>query len=187
MIPTKEQCLALWDTYALPQKKRDHSDLVARVAVFLADHFPSAIAVRKDLLLAAALLHDIDKNVPKMEGERHPDAAVRILKKEDMEEVAAVVRRHSLHEILHTQNAPQSWEEKLLYLADKMVKQEVVGVDGRFALWRAEPLPQSAMHELDAAYPKVKALEAEVAAQLGIKPTDVTNYVATGILRAPQV
>lgn len=115
--------------------------------------------IDEKLLLAGALLHDIDKAVSGLPGERHPDTGVRILKSEGMEEVASLVQTHPLHAILDPAIAPKTWEEKILYLADKMCKYEEVGVDGRFALWRRENLPSEAVELLDKAYPLVKKLE----------------------------
>jgi putative nucleotidyltransferase with HDIG domain len=142
MIPTERHIRLLWEKYEVPDRKRNHMELVARVALFLADRLTERnprIHIKKSLLLAAALLHDIDKNAPNRPGERHPDAAVRTLRKEGMEEVARIVATHSVHAILDLAIAPTSWEEKLLYLADKMVKQDVMTVDKRFALWRCLP------------------------------------------------
>lgn len=171
MIPTRQQTKALWDKYHLPQKKRMHVELVARVAMKLA----KKISVNRPLLLAAALLHDIDKAVEKLPGERHPDAAVRILREEGMEEVADLVKTHPLHSILDPAIAPKTQEEKLLYLADKMVKYDIVGVDRRFALWRDEQLPWEEQAVLDASYPNVKALEQEVFNSTGLSLEDIVK------------
>jgi len=158
MIPTKNQAKALWEKYRLPQQKRIHVSRVAHVAMFLATKIP----VNMKLLLAAALLHDIDKAAPRFPGERHPDTAVRILREEGMGEVADVVLTHPLHAILDPAITPKTWEQKLLYLSDKMVKYDIVGVDRRFALWNAEHLPPEEQKILDLSYPKVKELEQEV-------------------------
>ena len=175
MIPTDKQSQALWDTYHLPVYKREHSRLVCRVALFLAKRVEQRLGVslQKDLLSAAALLHDIDKAIPRLRNEQHPDTTVRILREEGMEEVANLVRTHPLHAILDQSISPKSWEEKLLYLADKMVKLRIMTVDERFRLWRAEHLPEQAVAQLDAAYPKVKALEQEVLGLIGVRPKDV--------------
>jgi putative nucleotidyltransferase with HDIG domain len=165
MIPTGPQVKILWDKYKVPEQKRIHLTLVAQVAMQLADSFQ----VNKKLLLAAALLHDIDKAV----GGSHPEMAVRILNKEKMGNVGDVVRTHSLHCILNPNTAPKTWEQKLLYLADKMVKYDIVGVDRRFALWRAEDLPHDARIIVDECYPKVKKLEQEVLNLAGILPSDL--------------
>jgi putative nucleotidyltransferase with HDIG domain len=184
MIPTRDAAKSLWEKYNLPEKKQEHVTLVAQVANALAQELAAkGITIDTHLLWVAALLHDIDKAVPKLPGERHPDAGVRILQEEHMNEVAHLVRTHPLHAIADPTIAPKSWEEKILYLADKMVKQEVVGVDGRFALWRAESLPPQAVAQLDACYPKVKALESEVAQILGLTPQEMTKRVSDAILK----
>ena len=169
MIPTEEQAKLLWEKYGLPDKKREHVALVARVALYLARRVKSKTSkasqkskINEQLLLAGALLHDIDKNVKKLPGEKHPDAGVRILREEGMGEVAALVKTHPLHAILDPAIAPKTIEQKLLFLSDKMVKQEVIGVDARFKLWNDEHLPNDQQNILDAAYPKVRELEKEV-------------------------
>ena len=166
MIPDQAQAKQLWDKYALPEGKRRHVELVAKVAKFLA----TKLNMNEKLLIAAALLHDIDKNVEKLPGEKHPDAAVRILREEGMGEVAELVKTHPLHAILDPMIAPKTWEEKLLFLADKMVKQDVIGVDARFRLWNDEHLPKEQRTILDAAYPKVKELEKEVFDLIAAEP-----------------
>lgn len=164
MIPTEEQAKQLWEKYHLPQQKRIHVSHVARVAMFLAKKFD----VNKKLLLTAALLHDIDKSAAKRPGEKHPDAAVRILRDEGMNEVADLVATHPLHAILDPYIAPKTWEQKLLFLSDKMVKYDIVGVDKRFALWNSEHLSVRAQKILDESYPKVKELEQEVFTLAGL-------------------
>lgn len=171
MIPTEKQCKALWEKYHLPQAKRVHVLCVARVALWLAKQCKvksEKCKVNDKLLLAGALLHDIDKAVEKLPGEQHPDTAVRLLREEGMEEVSSLVKTHSLHAILDPALSPKTWEEKLLYLADKMCKHEVVGVDGRFALWRAENLPEEAVKTMNACYPRVKELEKEIFDVIGV-------------------
>ncbi len=174
MIPTISEILSLWDTYHLPSQKQAHSKLVAQVAMYVGRELQKKqIPIQTDILLAAALLHDIDKNIPPREGERHPDTGVRVLKEIGMDEVANVVKTHPLHAILDNTIAPSSWEEKILFLSDKMVKYDIIGVDERFSLWRAEELSKEEVSILDAAYPKVKELEQFVCATIGLTPDKV--------------
>ncbi|MCX8008627.1 MAG: HD domain-containing protein [Patescibacteria group bacterium] len=166
MIPTEEQAKVLWDKYNLPEKKRIHSQKVADQAVLMARQIikknPSMF-INIPLLSAGCLLHDIDKNIPKLAGEHHPDAGVRVLQHEGMGEVAELIRFHSVQYIEDPETVPKTLEEKLLFLADKMVKQEVIGVDKRFALWLSEEdLPEEQKKMLQRVYPKVKALEQEI-------------------------
>lgn len=164
MIPSDEQCVALWETYGLPKAKQTHSKLVCRVAVFLAKRISHNIGIPINiaLLSAAALLHDIDKAIPKRINEHHPDTGVRLLREAGMDEVADVVKTHSLSAIRDQTISPASWEAKLLFLADKMVKYEILDVDRRFALWRDESLPKEAIDELNVTYPLVKDLERKI-------------------------
>lgn len=182
MVPSHDQIEELWNTCNLPEYKRGHSKLVARVARWFAreimKHDPS-VHIDMPLLSAAALLHDIDKAIPRQGNERHPDTGVRILRTLGYQEVSDLVRTHPLHAILDQTIAPTTWEEKILYLSDKMVKQTIISVDERFRLWRDEGLPQQAIHELAQCYPKVKALEKELCAFIQVKPEDVVRFASS--------
>jgi predicted hydrolase (HD superfamily) len=181
MIPTKEQITVLWDRYHLLEKTRVHVACVTKVATFLAYQLRiqnSEFRVNEKLLFAGCLLHDLDKNIQPLNGEMHPQTAVRILKEEGMGEVAELIKNHSVQNIEDEKTAPKTWEEKLLFLADKMVKQDVITVDKRFALWLAEDdLPQEQKAMLRRVYPKVKSLEREVFSLIGITPDQVVEYV----------
>jgi HD superfamily phosphodiesterase len=178
MIPSRNQVKALWEKYALPKEKQTHVTLVARVALFLAGEYKKKnpqCSINVDLLRAAALTHDIDKNAPKLPGEKHPDACVRILREELMGEVARIVKTHPLHTIVSPVHQPKTIEEKLLFLADKMVKYEIITVDRRFELWRNEDLPEEGKQLLTESYPLVKKLEKEILTSIGIQPDDVAK------------
>lgn len=176
MIPNQKQIEKLWDKYKLPDKKRLHCHLVAEVASTIAKRINQRVSrheiksrpVNEDLVAAAALLHDIDKNVEKLPHERHPDAAVRVLIQENLNDVAELVKYHSLHFILDPNTSPQIPEEKILFLADKMVKYEVITVEERFQLWHDEDLPEEARSILAESFPKVKQLEVELFNLAGI-------------------
>lgn len=179
-MPTNLQINELWKVHGLPHNKQLHCTLVARVSVWFARRL---MDVRSDvhidiaLLTAAALLHDIDKMARKKKGEHHPDAGVRILRKAGFPQVADLIRTHPLHSILDQTISPTTWEQKILYLSDKMIKHTVITVDERFALWREESLPEDAVRVLDMTYPKVKALESELCALIRVDPKDIASLV----------
>lgn len=178
MIPTTRQIKKLWDMHRLPAYKRSHCQVVARLALWFARQLKKrdpALIINTRLLNAAALLHDLDKMAQKQPNEHHPDAVVRILRAGDFHAVADLVRTHPLHAILDQSIAPKTWEQKLLYLADKMVKHTIITVDERFVLWRSEKPPPEIERQLDEAYPKVKALEKEICTGLCIAPQDVAR------------
>jgi putative nucleotidyltransferase with HDIG domain len=181
VLPSEEKIHELWEKYRVPEYKRKHMAIVARVALFFADRLTTTnplSTINRELLHAAALLHDIDKNIQHRPDERHPDAGVRVLRDEGMEEVANLVATHPLHAILDPKIKPKTWEEKFLYLADKMIKQEIITVDKRFDLWRNERLPEEAYALLTSCYPDVKNLEREVFDIIGILPGDAANIAA---------
>jgi putative nucleotidyltransferase with HDIG domain len=184
MIPTRQQAKDLWEVYRLPPQKQKHSAIVAEVSRILAElvERQTHICIQKDLLYIGALLHDIDKNIPPLPGESHPDTAVRILNERGMPEVAALVKTHPLHAILDDVISPKTWEEKLLYLADKMTKYDVILVDERFRLWNEEQLPKTQQTMLDASYPKVKELEQDVLKILCLSSEEVIKICKKGIL-----
>lgn len=184
MVPTYTEAVAVWKTYQLPEKKQQHSLLVAKLALYLASKLTEkkSITIHTNVLLAAALLHDIDKNIPPGVGERHPDAGVRILTDIGMPEVARMVKTHPLHAILDPAIAPTTWEEKLLFLADKMTKHEILSVNERFALWKAEQLPQEEATMLEKSYPKVKRLEKEILTGIGLTSQEVIKASKNSIL-----
>lgn len=178
MIPTHQQCLKLFDVYQLPSLKRIHVEAVAKLAIYIAQAIQTknpTITINVELLEAAALLHDIDKNIPRKSGEQHPQTAVRVLTELGFVEVAKVVAHHSVHFILDERTAPKTWEEKILFLADKMTKYEVIGVEHRFKLWYKENLPKEVMMQLETALPKVKQLEDELLGLAGTTEADVVR------------
>ncbi|OGG04140.1 hypothetical protein A2Z33_03185 [Candidatus Gottesmanbacteria bacterium RBG_16_52_11] len=170
MIPDTDQVRNLWEKYRLPDMKRRHVTLVNSAVMLLSEliYKNTGEGGNDALLSAAALLHDIDKAVPGLPGEAHPDTGVRILNEEGMPEVAELVRRHPLHAILDPAIRPRTRDERLLFLADKMVKHDFISVDKRFALWRAEPLDTKSRAVLRKTYPLVKELEREVFRSAGV-------------------
>jgi putative nucleotidyltransferase with HDIG domain len=184
MIPNRQQCLILWDKFKLPSEKRIHVEEVTKLALYLASKFViynSKLRINKDLIQAAAMLHDIDKNIKPKEEERHPDTAVRVLNELGLPEVAETVKKHPLHAILDPKIMPQTWEEKIVYLADKMTKYEIIGVDHRFGLWYKENLSQNTVTVLKQAYPQVKKLEAEIYSACKISWHDIEKDLLSKI------
>jgi len=178
-VPSQNKCFELLKKYNFPEEKLRHVKLVSDVAKFLGVKIKKKkpdLKINVSLLVAAGLLHDIDKNIPRLTGERHPFTGVRILKEEGYFEVAEVVSKHSLEVFLEGENSPKTWEEKILVLSDKMVKNEIITVDERYRLWREENIPeQNAV--LDATYPYLKNLEKEIFDIIKMRPEDVKGEV----------
>jgi len=183
MVPTYTEAVELWKTYNLPENKQRHSLHVAKLALYIASQLQKKqITIQTNTLLIAALLHDIDKNIPQRVGEKHPDTGVRILTEIGMPEIAHIVKTHPLHAICDDRIIPRTWEEKILFLSDKMVKYDIITVEERFSLWQQEELPKKEQELLISAFPKVKELEQFVCTTLGLTPTEVIQFAKQSIL-----
>jgi molybdenum cofactor cytidylyltransferase len=110
-IPDREECLTIVDR-VLPQDHaiRNHLAEVAMTALKLAHAVSDPVNV--DLVIAAALLHDI-----KRMKKNHADAGAQLLRNLGFTRVAAVVSQHMDLELDPT--APVQ-EKELVYLADKL-------------------------------------------------------------------
>jgi len=122
---------------------------------------------------AATLLHDIDKNVPKLQGEQHPDACIRIVRAHSYDELVDLIRSHPLHSVLDSTICPKTVEEIILYVADKITKYEPIGLEARFALWRREPMVPKERDILSRSYLPARQLAHSLWKRLGVSEKDV--------------
>lgn len=133
MIPTRSECLVFWDRYQMLPQIRDHSLLVAAVALQIADLARAkGLPVNQGLLEAAALLHDLAKTYTIRHGGNHSQlgAAWVVHLTGNLAMAQAII--HHFHwpgEIL-VQN---HLLPLIILYADKRVKHdEIVSVEDRF-------------------------------------------------------
>ena len=151
-LPTRKECLALLAEYHVPPHIVSHSETVAKLAVFLARRLnEKGAAVDVTLLEGACLLHDLlrvhdfkesdfnrfEQTLPepdkakwqclraKYKTSSHEDAGYDILK-EQYPALALAIKRHRYMAMLDEKEKPDTWEEKLLYYADKRVMHETI-------------------------------------------------------------
>ena len=128
-IPTKEECLKILNNNKTPSNVIRHSKAVCKVAEKIADNIiKKGIKVNKKLVIAAALLHDIERG-----KDQHVMRGFRLLKKLGYPEVAKVMKKHSLYKLEVKSNQPSTWEEKIVFYADKRCKDDkIVSLKQRF-------------------------------------------------------
>ena len=127
-IPTKEECLKILSNNKTPSKIINHSKAVCKVAEKIADGLIKR-KINKKLVIAAAMLHDVEKG-----RNQHVARGIKLLKNLGYPEVANVIKKHSLYKLEVKANQPKSWEEKIVFYADKRcVGNKVVSVEERFA------------------------------------------------------
>ncbi|MBS3105738.1 HDIG domain-containing protein [Candidatus Woesearchaeota archaeon] len=127
-IPTKEECLILLNKNKTPSKVIKHSMAVCKLAESIAEKLiTKGIKLNKKLIIAAALLHDIERA-----KENHVVKGANLLKRMGFREVSEVVKKHSLYK-LQQKKQPKTWEEKIVFYADKRVMgNNIVSLKKRF-------------------------------------------------------
>lgn len=167
-------CLEILRRYELPEGIINHSVKVSRVAGFIAQRLKaSGYAVDIDKVVASALLHDVGKSkvYRRRKAINHAEASAEIVTREGLEELAPIVSGHILDAIISENHVPLTWEQKVVFYADKVVTHKLVSLEERF----------SDLHErrsdikglLDATYEPTTALEAEVLQAAGISRDDL--------------
>ena len=138
VLPSRRECFELLWNHNVPQNIIRHSIVVSRLAADVAQKLLlKNKRINMELLDRACLLHDIGKLKAVESGGNHEEIGFEILMKHSYDEVAEVIRKHSVHYIYDARNKPRTWEEKILYYADKRVKgHKVVSLKERFADFR---------------------------------------------------
>lgn len=156
---------------------RDHSIMVARVAVLLTDGLiGKGVKLDPALVMAGALLHDIAKTQC-LDGRcRHAEKGREICLALGFPEVAAIVEEHV---ILHDFDAPLS-AINLVYYADKRVKHDEIVSLAQRRLYIEERYGQGNLDYISrirANFVKCAQVEERIFADLPFGPDDVDMLV----------
>lgn len=149
-LPTRKECLDILEEYRVPPHIVKHSLAVAKLAVFLAQRLKEkGIAINIELVERSCLMHDVarvcdleesdyhkfEQNYSqedrakwqqlraKYKSTDHEYAAYDILK-DKYPALALTIRKHRYMSMLDEKERPGTWEEKLVYYADKRVMHE---------------------------------------------------------------
>ena len=128
-IPSREECLDILNKNKTPSNVIEHCKTVCDFAEEVADKLiKKGIKVNKELVAAAALLHDIER-----EKENHVIAGAKLLKSMGFSEVCHVVKKHTLYAIEEPGNQLKTVDEKIVFYADKRTKgNKIVSLEERF-------------------------------------------------------
>jgi HD superfamily phosphohydrolase YqeK len=184
-----------------------HSKAVAKLGVFMAQRLVEhGIDVDVGLVERACLLHDIfrvcefpledfsrfEQHVTEEDktkwrklkelhgGSRHEDAACAYLK-DAYPVLAKTIRKHRYTAIVDSQDQPRTWEEKLVYYADKRAMHDtIVPLQDRLdeahkrhaARRQAVGIDPAEIARVDAA---IQELQTELFSQIGLDPDAVTS------------
>ena len=129
-IPTKQQCLEILKSSNVPDNIISHLKTVCDFSMKVVDSLEKrGVRVNRDLVAAAALLHDIKK----VQSSEHEIEGAKFVKQLGFPEVAEVIRKHGLSNLDKQGLVPKTWEEKIVFYSDKRVQSsKIVSVDERF-------------------------------------------------------
>lgn len=129
-IPSKEECLSILNKNKTPSNVIEHCKAVCKVAEEIADNLiKKGIKVNKKLVIAATLLHDIER-----EKKDHIEEGAKLINSLGFLEVSEVIKKHSLYKVEDPERQPKNYEEKIVFYADKRVKgNKIVSLEERFA------------------------------------------------------
>ncbi len=129
-IPSIEKCYALMDRYAMLPNITAHSILVMDVALAITDNVKSGVVINRDLVIAAALLHDITKTRSLETKERHAATGGQLLRELGFTPVAEIVEQHVQIGTIDPRGLLE--EREIVYYADKRVMHdEIVTIEER--------------------------------------------------------
>ena len=132
-IPSKTDCFRLMAETGMLANIVVHSIQVCRVALLLADRLQAAgIELNRDLVEAAALLHDITKTRSLETGEKHAETGGQFLRQRGYPEVGTIVHQHVKLDHYFAADLPD--EAEIVNYADKRVLHDrVVSLSRRMA------------------------------------------------------
>ena len=206
-LPTRKETFEILKRYHVPSHIIKHSVTSAKLAVFLAQRLnDNGVQVDINLVDRACLLHDILRicdfsssdysrfEQPVTEDDKakwrrlkekysrlgHEYAAYKLLKAE-YPLLALTIRKHKYMALLDEAEKPTTWEEKLVYYADKRVMHDkIVPLKERLE----EAHTRSARQHSSTAQSKLNIakvdsllfrLEEQIFANIGLNPLEVTN------------
>jgi uncharacterized protein len=118
-IPSPEECNELMIRYSMRPNIIEHSRQVMRVTMIITDNLKNGVGINKELVRAAALLHDITKTRSLTTKEPHDKSGGELLRDLGFPDIADIVEQHV---ILHDFDPlDRLAEREIVYYADKRV------------------------------------------------------------------
>ncbi len=172
-LPDIPACLELLSRYQAPVNLVQHSEAVAGAAYHLAACLRSrGYHVDPLIVHRGGLLHDLDKLASRDAGKAHGEMTAEVLSSMGWPELGEIARRHLMDHLEREGEAPPTWEQKLVFYADKLVEgSRLVPVQYRLMALR-ERYPAFAV-KISTAEPRVLELEHEICSALGKTPVEV--------------
>ena len=123
-IPSREECNELMEKYSMLPNIVEHSIQVMRVSLAITDNLKSGVFVNRDMVVAAALLHDITKTRSLVTKERHDTSGGDLLRELGFPLIAEIVEQHVIIQNINLEGRLE--EREIVYYADKRVLHDTI-------------------------------------------------------------
>ena len=119
-IPSRTECDELMVQYSMRPHIIEHSIQVMNVSLAIIDNLKNGVSVNRDLVIAAALLHDITKTMSLETNENHAVSGGALLRKLGFPSTAEIVEQHIRIQNLNLGGRLE--EREIVCYADKRVQ-----------------------------------------------------------------
>jgi uncharacterized protein len=123
-IPSRAECHDIMEQYSMLPNIVEHSEQVMNVSLVIMDNLKSGVSVNRDLVIAAALLHDITKTKSFETKEPHDASAGVLLRELGFPSIAEIVEQHVIFQNLNHEGRLE--EREIVYYADKRVLHDTI-------------------------------------------------------------
>lgn len=178
MIPSRERCLELLKTYNVPQNIVNHSLVVSKVALFLAEELNKKgcnLNIKK--IEAAALLHDIKKMDGLIKGTSHAHEGWRLLRRIGYGKIADIVKQHVVLD--ENNDSSKILEAEIVNYSDKRVRHlKIVTLRERFEdLRKRYGKDEEAIDFINNLEQKAFEIENKIFSNLDFKPEEIPKII----------
>src|SRR5664280_228808 len=123
-IPSQEECDKLMAKYSMLPNIVAHSQQVMRVSLAITDNLKNGVSINRDLVMAAALLHDITKTRSLKTREPHDQSGGELLRELGFASIGEIVKQHVI--LLDFNPKGRLEEREIINYADKRVMHDRV-------------------------------------------------------------
>lgn len=120
-----------------------------------------------NLIDVASLLHDIGELASDNSGKCHVEEGANILIEEGYPKIAKIIEKHKINFILDENKKPRTWEEKIVYYADKrVISGTPISLEERFENWKKKHSDIETLKKK--ILPKIKEIEKEIMEKINV-------------------
>jgi uncharacterized protein len=179
-IPSEERCRRIISELGMLENIVAHSRQVCRVSLLLTDHL-GLPGINRELVRAAALLHDITKTRSFQTNENHAETGACLLADLGYPEVARIVGQHVRLDRYPLNASPLTDAEIVNYSDKRILHDKIVPLNERmgYILERYGGSPERKRSIL-LLWEKTEKLEKRLFAALPFSPGDVSGMLSEG-------